>query len=95
MRSLLVILPFVAAFGVAAPAMAQSGARACRIADPSPTPTNVRDQPAGAVVGTIANGTAVEVLAEGDGGGRPWALLVRPGSATATGWVARSLVTCG
>lgn len=95
MRSLLVVSIVIAALGVATPALAQSAARACRIADPSPTPTNVRDQPAGAAIGAIANGTAVEIVLEADGGGRPWALLVRPGAATATGWVARSLVTCG
>lgn len=76
------------------PAAAQA-ARVCRVADPSPTPTNLRTAPAGDLVGTIANGTPVEIVAEGDGGGRSWALVARPGSAVVAGWVAQSLLKCG
>lgn len=85
----------VAVAASSAIAQTAAGAKACRVADPSPTPTNLRTAPAGDVVGTIANGTPVEIVAEGDGGGRPWALVVRPGAATVAGWVARSLIRCG
>ena len=84
----------VAVLAPSAP-LAQAPARLCRVADPSPTPTNLRAAPAGTVIGTIANGTLVEIAVEADGGGRPWALVVRPGAATLAGWVARSLVACG
>ncbi|MBP0651462.1 hypothetical protein J8J40_30820, partial [Mycobacterium tuberculosis] len=63
MRPLLAAL-IVAAFGLPLPAAAQPAApaRTCRIADPSPTPTNLRTAPAGDVVGTIANGSVVDLV---------------------------------
>lgn len=76
------------------PAQAQA-ARLCRVVDPSPTPTNLRAAPAGDLVGTIAKDTSVEIVAEGEGGGRAWALVVRPGGTVVAGWVALSLLKCG
>jgi hypothetical protein len=66
----------------------------CIVADPSPTPLNVRTAPYGRIVGTLDNGQAVSILDSSiDNQGRPW-VYVADDTGNPLGWVYREYVVC-
>jgi hypothetical protein len=66
----------------------------CIVADPSPTPLNVRTAPYGRIVGTLDNGQIVFILDSSiDDKGHPW-VYVADVSGTPLGWVFREYVVC-
>ncbi len=73
------------------------GRRRCVVADPSPTPLNVRASPgnSGKVIGTLKDGHVVFVLRENPGG-RPWAYVadIVGGGTRELGWVYRPYIRC-
>jgi Bacterial SH3 domain len=65
----------------------------CIVADPTPTPLNIRTAPNGRIVQTIHNGIQVNVLDHtSDSRGRAW-VFVGVGD-TPLGWVYRDYVVC-
>jgi hypothetical protein len=68
----------------------------CTVADPSPTPLNVRTAPdVGVVVGQLQNGERVRIMQEvRDERGRRWAFVSRETSRQPLGWVFRSFLRC-
>lgn len=73
-------------------AFAQTG---CIVADPTGTPLNVRELPAGrSVTGVLYNGTNVAIYQTSrDPRGKLWALVGKPGGDT-YGWVFREYINC-
>ncbi|NDW05822.1 SH3 domain-containing protein [Jiella pacifica] len=71
--------------------------RRCVVADPSPTPLNVRASPGntGKVIGTLKDGHVVFVLREYPGG-KPWAYVADTvgGGTRELGWVYRPYIRC-
>jgi hypothetical protein len=60
----------------------------CVVTDPTGTPLNIRNAPNGRIVGTLRNGTPVEIQdVTYAPDGRPWAYI-------GIGWVYREFVTC-
>jgi len=57
------------------PAVAQFSDRVCVVADPTGTPLNVREEPNGEIVGTIANGAWVLVRTRTRVSGKSWAYV--------------------
>jgi hypothetical protein len=80
-KIILVFLGF-ALFGAAHSAHAE-----CIVADPSPTPLNVRTPPYGRIVGALDNGQLVSILDSSiDNQGRPW-VYVADDTGNPLGWV--------
>jgi hypothetical protein len=70
-------------------------AGSCIVADPTPTPLNIRMAPNGQILGAVANGVRVRVLERQTVNGKAWA-LIEPGEAGAkSGWVFSSYLNCG
>lgn len=70
----------------------------CRVADPSGTPLNVRDRPAGdRIVGRLRNNTIVESLGSNGPNARQAWMYIRAnaGSGAITGWVWMNYIRCG
>jgi hypothetical protein len=66
----------------------------CIVADPSPTPLNVRTAPYGRIVNTLNNGQVVSILDSSiDNEGRPW-VYVADDTGKPLGWVYREYVVC-
>jgi hypothetical protein len=66
----------------------------CIVADPSPTPLNVRTAPYGRIVSTLNNGQVVTILDSSiDNEGRPW-VYVADDTGNPLGWVYREYVVC-
>jgi hypothetical protein len=81
----------IAAMALASASGAQAG---CIVADPSPTPLNVRTAPYGRIVGTLDNGQGVSILDSSiDNQGRPW-VYVADDTGSPLGWVYREYVVC-
>ena len=73
---------------------AHSAHAECIVADPSPTPLNVRTAPNGRVVGALDNGQVVSILDSSiDDQGRPW-VYVANDTGSPLGWVYREYVVC-
>jgi len=72
-----------------------SGVRAgCIVADPSPTPLNIRTAPHGRIIGTLDNGQVVSILdSSTDNEGSPW-VYVADDTGNPLGWVYREYVVC-
>jgi Bacterial SH3 domain len=69
---------------------------ACRVADPTATPLNVRTSPNGRVVSTLENGTTVSILDRTvDGKGQPWVYVGTAEDRMPIGWVFRNFIDCG
>jgi hypothetical protein len=61
----------------------------CIVADPSPTPLNVRTAPYGRIVGSLDNGQVVSILDSSiDKQGQPW-VYVADDAGSPLGWVNR------
>ena len=73
---------------------AHSAHAECIVADPSPTPLNVRTAPHGRIVGALDNGQMVSILDISiDNQGRPW-VYVADDTGNPLGWVYREYVVC-
>jgi hypothetical protein len=67
----------------------------CLVMDPTSTPLNVRTNPNGRVVGTIANGVFVSILdRSADRRGRSWVYIGEYSSGKPVGWVFREFISC-
>jgi uncharacterized protein YraI len=81
----------IAAMALASASAAQAG---CIVADPSPTPLNVRTAPYGRIVSTLDNGQEVSIIDNSiDGQGRPWVYVADDGG-NPLGWVYREYIVC-
>jgi hypothetical protein len=81
------LLPIISM--LATPALAD-----CVVADPTPTPLNVRSAPNGRVVGTLSNGQSVHIVDRTvDAEGRDW-VYVGYSARDPIGWVFRDFVVC-
>lgn len=64
----------------------------CKVTDPTGTPLNIRDGGKN-IIGTLRNGTIVNILANGrDDRGKPWALISPQNGRS--GWVYREFISC-
>ena len=80
----------------------------CKVTDPTGTPLNVRESPNGERIGTLRNGTKVEVVGDNkDSKGRVWAYILWHGQGQRLkgysgakeyegyeGWVIREYLSC-
>jgi len=67
----------------------------CIVADPSPTPLNVRTAPNGRIVGALDNGERVYVIDRAfDGGDREWVYVGLADTRAPLGWVYRDYIVC-
>jgi hypothetical protein len=92
--SLVLAAGLVAGLATLAGGSVAAGAEgACRIA--AKAAAELRTAPNGTPLGTLANGTAVEiVLSDAVEGGPIWALVARDKAAVVVGWVPRAAVRC-
>jgi hypothetical protein len=67
----------------------------CLVADPTPTPLNIRNAPNGWIVGAIGNGAAVQVVQRQSVNGQGWAEIVPEEAGAKSGWVFASYLNCG
>ncbi len=75
-------------------ASAADGER-CKVTDPTGTPLNVRASPNGRIIGTLANGTSVAILAyENAANGKSWVKVETYDTKKPIGWVFREFVSC-
>ena len=66
----------------------------CFIADPTPTPLNIRTSPNGKIVRTIVNGERVRILDQTrDQRGKQW-VYIADASSQPLGWVFREFLAC-
>ncbi|HLK26695.1 MAG TPA: TIR domain-containing protein [Caulobacteraceae bacterium] len=79
------------------PAAGAAGPQAggCIVADPTPTPLNIRMAPNGQILGAIGNGAAVRVLERQTVDGKAWALVEPQTAGAKSGWVFSSYLRCG
>jgi Bacterial SH3 domain len=74
---------------------AQSAGNRCRVTDPTSTPLNVRTNPNGRIVGTVANGVLVTVLDRSvDKRGKQWIYVAEYSSGKPIGWVFKKFISC-
>jgi hypothetical protein len=69
----------------------------CVVADPSPTPLNVRTAPSpyGRVIATLDNGQSVEIIDHAtDNHLRPWVYVADSETGKPLGWVFREYIVC-
>jgi Bacterial SH3 domain len=69
----------------------------CLVTDPTGTPLNVRDTPAGKIVTTLPNGITVMISEFGeDAKGKAWARIgsLKGNQKAKGGWVLREFVSC-
>jgi hypothetical protein len=72
-----------------------AGDQRCKVTDPTGTPLNVRDGPNGKIIGTLANGSTVAIVAEKNAAnGKAWAKVVDYATKKPLGWVFREFVFC-
>jgi Bacterial SH3 domain len=77
--------------------IAATGHAECIVADPSPTPLNVRTAPApyGRIIATLDNGQLVEIIDHAaDDQLRPWVYVADPETGKPIGWVFREYIVC-
>jgi S1-C subfamily serine protease len=68
---------------------------ACRVADPTGTPLNVRASPNGHVVAKLKNGLIVSILdRSSDGNGKAWVYVGDDKNKKPIGWVYRDFLAC-
>lgn len=74
---------------------AQESEQKCKVTDPTGTLLNVRTEPAGKIIRTIANGRVVVIREyDEDHKGQPWALIYDAKTNKRIGWVIREFVSC-
>ena len=88
------LLPVLIVLGIVI-AGAGQGSAACRVADPTPTPLNVRTSPNGRIVSTLENGMLVSMLDRAtDRRGQTWVFVGTAEDQTPIGWVFRDYIDC-
>jgi hypothetical protein len=80
---------------IAPPPIAPVAAGTCIVADPTPTPLNIRMAPNGQILGAVANGVSVRVLERQTVNGKAWALIEPQQAGAKSGWVFSSYLACG
>ena len=74
---------------------AQEVGSKCKVTDPTGTPLNVRKEPAGKILRTIANNRLVVIRDyDDDEKGQPWVLISDAKTGKRIGWVIREFVSC-
>jgi hypothetical protein len=91
LRAPLLAVAVLLASGLSANAQARS---ACRIADPTSTPLNVRTTPNGRIVGALENGISVTILEQKSSKGQAWVYVGNADTRSPIGWVFRDYVRC-
>ena len=79
------------------PLSAMRAEEVCKVTDPTGTPLNVRATPKGKIVGTVKNGTKVDIEQEAeDNTGTPWVKVSTSGKGKkkVLGWVVREFISC-
>lgn len=66
----------------------------CTVADPTGTPLNIREQPAGAILGTWENGVRVRPYEEKILNGKKWIAVERLAEDNKAGWVFDPYLAC-
>jgi hypothetical protein len=79
---------------VAAP-MAAGASRTCVVADPTPTPLNVRTTPNGPMALTMDNGATVHVISQATVNGESWSKIGSGQDGPTLGWVFSDYLNCG
>jgi len=75
-------------------AAAAEGER-CKVTDPTGTPLNVRESPNSRIIGPLANGTFVAIVAaKNAANGKPWVKVQHHTTKKPIGWVFREFVSC-
>ena len=69
-------------------------AKSCIVADPTPTPLNVRTDPNGQVALTMDNGASVHVLKQASIDGKSWSLIGSGQDGPMLGWVFTDYLNC-
>jgi hypothetical protein len=88
------LLPILIVLGTVIAGASQASA-VCRVADPTPTPLNVRTSPNGRIVSTLENGMLVFVLDRAtDRRGQTWVFVGSAEDQTPIGWVFRDYIDC-
>jgi len=81
------------ALGCAFATTAQAGT--CIVADPTPTPLNVRTAPNGSIIGTLDNGQSVYIIDHTlDRQSRAWVYVGDSETDKPLGWVFREFIVC-
>jgi uncharacterized protein YraI len=71
-----------------------ASAQSCMVSDPTGTPLNVRAKPGGTILGTLRNGSNVQLIDTiDDSRGRRWAEVSARGYGQSV-WVFREFVSC-
>jgi hypothetical protein len=67
----------------------------CVVADPTPTPLNVRTAPNGRIIGTLDNGQSVDIIDHTtDAQAREWVYVSDRETDKPLGWVFREFIVC-
>jgi Bacterial SH3 domain len=86
---------FITAATLTASLLAATAHAECIVADPSPTPLNVRTSPYGRIIGTLDNGQSVYIIDHAtDGRSREWVYVSDPETDKPIGWVFREYIVC-
>jgi hypothetical protein len=80
---------------IAADPTSAVAAKSCIVADPTPTPLNVRSDPNGKVVLTMENGATVHVLKQESLDAKSWSLIGSGQDGPMLGWVFSDYLNCG
>jgi hypothetical protein len=85
----------VATAALAASLLATTARAECIVADPSPTPLNVRTAPYGSIIGTLDNGQSVYIIDHTlDRQLRAWVYVGDAETDKPLGWVFRKFIVC-
>lgn len=77
------------------PANSNQIQQGCRVADPTGTLLNVREAPNGPIVGSLTNGTSLQIIGnQQDTKGRTWVQIQPLGDDRPLGWAFRDYVNC-
>ncbi len=80
--------------GGGGPGRKPSAVPGCVVADPTPTPLNMRTAPNGQIIGTVENGTRVSILDSATSQkGEPW-VYIADDQGKPMGWVYRRFINC-
>jgi hypothetical protein len=91
-KALVAAIAVVMTASIATPSNAEP---ICRVADPTPTPLNVRTSPNGRIVGTLRNGDEITVLDRTmDRKRQGWVYVGRSEDRSPIGWVYREYIDC-
>jgi hypothetical protein len=75
------------------PSSQEGGSANCVVADPTPTPLNIRTSPNGKIAGTVSNGERVRILNQTrDPHGKQWAYIENANSHLLAGFSGKTLV---